>query len=65
METRGVSLQSAIHMPRQTGKIVGAVRREMIDRGFTLVDTPRFFEDEVFVELKKIRMVIPFHGNRW
>jgi hypothetical protein len=33
---------------RLTGKTVARVRRELSGRGFALVDTPRFFDDETF-----------------
>jgi hypothetical protein len=41
------------------------VRREMRARGFTLLDTPSFCNDILFVRLKKTRLVLPPHDKRW
>jgi hypothetical protein len=37
----------------------------MSGRGFTLVDTPRFFDDDLFLRLRRRRTVLPFHSPRW
>jgi hypothetical protein len=52
-------------MPRLTGTCVGRVRLELSEQGFTLVKTPRFFREGLFLRLKRRRMVLPFHCNRW
>jgi hypothetical protein len=52
-------------MPRLTGKCAGGVRREMLGRGFTLVNTPPFFDDGLFLRLGRSTAVLPFHSKRW
>ena len=37
----------------------------MAERGFTLVNTPHFFDNGLFLKLKKSFTVRPFHGQRW
>jgi hypothetical protein len=64
MQTRAVSLRPDLQMPRLRGKIIGRFRLEMMGRGFTLVDTPTFFDEGVVLRSKKIRMVVPFNINR-
>src|SRR5262245_66486136 len=52
-------------MARQTSTCVSRVRLEMLDRRFSLVDTPSFFEDGLFRGLKRSKTVLPFHSKRW
>jgi hypothetical protein len=52
-------------MPRLTDRCVGAVRREMLEQGFTLVNTPSFFDDDLFLRLPNSKTVLPFHSKRW
>jgi len=52
-------------MQRLSGNLVGGMRLDMLERGFTLVDSPRFFDDRLLLRLKKSRTVQPFHSNRW
>jgi hypothetical protein len=51
-------------MPRPTGEIVGGVWRDMSERGFTLVKTPRFFDGDSFLRLKRSLTVLPSHFQR-
>jgi hypothetical protein len=44
---------------------IGSVRLELLDRGFTLVDTPPFFDDGLFRRLKRGKTVLAFHSRRW
>jgi hypothetical protein len=37
----------------------------MAGRGFTLLDTPPFFDDDLFLRLKRRRMVLPAGCKRW
>ena len=37
----------------------------MVGRGFTLVDTPRFLDDGLFLRLHRSRTVLPFDSKRW
>src|SRR5947208_1321406 len=53
-----------LRMPRRIGTHVGSVRRDMLGRGFTLVDTPRFF-DGLRPRLRKSWTMRPFHCRRW
>jgi hypothetical protein len=52
-------------MPRSTGNSAGGVRLDMLGRGFALVHTPRFLDDDLFRRLRTSRMVLPFHCPRW
>jgi hypothetical protein len=52
-------------MPRPTAERVGPTRLEMLEQGFTLVDTPWFFDDDLFLRLKRRRTVLKFHDKRW
>jgi hypothetical protein len=52
-------------MQRLGDKFVGGVRQEMLGRGFTLVDTPRFFDEDLFLRLKRSNTVLRFHSKRW
>src|SRR5262245_35718991 len=52
-------------MPRQTSTWVSRVRLEMLERGFSLVDTPSFLDDGLFRRLKRSKTVLPFHSKRW
>src|SRR5207249_2632206 len=40
-------------------------RLEMRERGFTLVDTPSFFDDALLLRLPRSRTVLPFDCKRW
>jgi hypothetical protein len=37
----------------------------MLERGFSLVDTPSFLDDGLFRRLKRSKTVLPFHSKRW
>jgi hypothetical protein len=37
----------------------------MLERGFTLVDTPAFFGDNLLLGIKRSKTVLPFHSKRW
>lgn len=50
---------------RPTGKCVGGMRSDLLGRGFTLVDTPPFFDAGLFLRLRRTRTVLPAHGKRW
>jgi hypothetical protein len=52
-------------MPRLTGKCVAGVRLDMKERGFAVVATPRFFDDDLFLRLRRSRTVLPTHSKRW
>jgi hypothetical protein len=54
-------------LPEQhlSGETVVEVRREMRERGFTLVDTPCFFELGLLLRLKGRKTVLPFDSKRW
>jgi hypothetical protein len=52
-------------MPRLAGKLVGQVRLEMQKRGFTLVNTPGFFDDDLPVRLGSGRTMLPRDCERW
>jgi hypothetical protein len=58
------TLRFAGWMSTPTGKITGAVRLGMLERGFALVDTPRFFDDGPCLRLKKSMTLRPARGNR-
>jgi hypothetical protein len=52
-------------MPRPAGTLVAEVRREMSGRGFALVDAPPFCDDGPIRALRKDRLVLASHDNRW
>ena len=52
-------------MARQTSTCVSRVRLEMLERGFSFVDTPSFFDEGLFRRLKRSKTVLPFHSERW
>jgi hypothetical protein len=52
-------------MPRLTGKCVTTVRREMLGRGFTLVDTSRFFDDSLLFRLRRGRLTLSPTCRGW
>jgi hypothetical protein len=58
-------LLSMLSEPRLSGKTVGGVRREMLERGFTLLDTPWFFEQGLLLKLKGRKTVLPYATKRW
>jgi hypothetical protein len=37
----------------------------MTARGFALVDTPPFFDDDLFYRLRRTRTVLSYHSKRW
>jgi hypothetical protein len=51
-------------MPRLTGPCAGRVRLEMLERGFTLVDTPRFFDPSQFRRFRRSWTERSLHGKR-
>jgi hypothetical protein len=52
-------------MPRLTGKLVTGVRREMLGRGFTVVKTPRLFDESLFFRMGKGTRVLRFDSKLW
>jgi hypothetical protein len=52
-------------MPQQSGNLVGDVRLGMSGRGFALVGTPPFFDEGLFLRLKRRRTALPWHSKRW
>jgi hypothetical protein len=58
-------LRTELRIPRLTGKLVGGVRLEMLGRGFTLVKTPRFFDEGLYLRLERGTTVLPFDSKRW
>jgi hypothetical protein len=42
-----------------------ARREDLLGRGFALVSTPPFFDDDLFLRLKRKRTVLSFHDRRW
>ena len=52
-----------MHLP--TRQWIDNARLELLGRGFTLVDTPPFFDDGLFHRLKRSKTVLPFHSKRW
>jgi hypothetical protein len=58
-------LQAEIRTPRLTGQSAGAVRLDMLEGGFSLVDTPWFFDDGLFRRLQRRRTSLQFHCKRW
>ena len=48
-----------------TAQWIDSARLELLGRGFTLVDTPPFFDDGLFRRLKRSKTVLPFHSKRW
>jgi hypothetical protein len=52
-------------MPRQTGTFIGAMRLEMLERGFARVDTPTFFDERLLLRLKRGRTVLPSGCKGW
>ncbi len=58
-------MRTVVRIPRLTAQIVGRVRLEMLDRGFTLVHTPRFFNAGLFLKLRRSRTALSFHCTGW
>src|SRR5262245_51830246 len=58
-------LRVAHRMARQTSTDVDRVRLEMLERGFSFVDTPCFLDDDLFHRLRRSKTVLPFHSKRW
>ena len=48
-----------------TGPWIDSARLELLGRGFTLVETPPFFDEGLFRRLKRNKTVLPFHSKRW
>jgi len=48
-----------------TSQWIDSARLELLGRGFTLVDTPPFFDDGLFHRLKRSKTVLPYHSKRW
>src|SRR5262245_55922667 len=65
LQWRGFGLPSELRTPRRTSEVCCRVRTEMAGRGFTLLDTPPFFDDDLFLRLKRRRMVLPAGCKRW
>ena len=51
--------------PRLSRNWVSEVWRDMVGRGFTLVNMPPFCDDDLAVRLKRRRTVLAFEGKRW
>ena len=60
-----LALRTEVLMSPASGKLTSGMRHEMLERGFTLMGTPRFFDAGFCVRLKKNRTVLPLHGDRW
>lgn len=58
-------MRTELRLARLTGPCVGGVRLNMGERGFALVDTPPFFDDDLLRRLGRNQTVLPFHGKRW
>lgn len=58
-------MRATLEMPRPAGPCVDPVRVDMLERGFSLVHTPRYFDDDLFLRLGRTRTVLPFHDPRW
>jgi hypothetical protein len=58
-------LQTKVLRLRRTGGDVGEARRDLLGRGFTVVQTPPLNDDGLLVRLKRRRTVLPFHCPRW
>jgi hypothetical protein len=58
------TLRAELRRTRLTAEVVGAVRLEMLGPGFALVDTPPFFNDDLFLRLKGTT-VLSCHSKRW
>jgi hypothetical protein len=52
-------------MPRLAGRYIRLMRLEMSERGFTLVDTPSFFDDGRFRRIKSSMTLLPSQGILW
>jgi hypothetical protein len=52
-------------MPRRAGTLVGAVRADLLGRGFTLVSAPRAFDGGLLVRLGRVRTSLRFDSDRW
>lgn len=49
-------------VPLLTQHCVDRVRLDMTARGFALVDTPPFFDDDLFYRLRRTRTVLSYHS---
>jgi len=58
-------LRTELRVPRLAQPGAGGVRRDMSGRGFALVDTPPFFDDDLLLRLNRSRTVLRFHTKRW
>jgi hypothetical protein len=58
-------MRLAFWLPRFSGRLVADVRLEMLERGFSLVSTPWFFDDELFSRLKTSKTLRPCHPQQW
>jgi hypothetical protein len=48
-----------------TGRFVGRVRLELLERGFSLVDMPPFLDPGLFLGTKQSKTVLQFDSGRW
>ena len=62
-EKRG--LPTDIRLPQWTDGWIQTVRQEMLDRGFTLLDTSSLFGESLPWPLKRKTTVLPSHGKQW
>ena len=58
-------LRVAPRMLLPTSQWIDSARLELLGRGFTLVDTPPFFDHGLFHRLKRSKTVLPYHSKRW
>jgi hypothetical protein len=58
-------LRTPFHLPQPNSKCIGSVRLDMLVRGFSLVSTPSFFDDDLFPRLTRRKTVLSYHAKRW
>jgi hypothetical protein len=58
-------LPTSLLLPDVTADRIALARQGMLGRGFTLVDTPPFFDDDLSHRLKRSRTVLTPDSPRW
>ena len=58
-------MRAKVWIPRPSGEIVAWVRQEMLERGFTRVDTPSLPFDRLFLGWKETETAFPLTDKRW
>jgi hypothetical protein len=58
-------LQTQLRWPRLADSCVAAVRLDMLERGFALVNTPSLCDTDLLRRLKRLRTTLAFHCQRW